>query len=269
MKTKIFFLTAIVFALAMNAQAQFTFNYWSMDGNALTSSTANSFLGTTNSYPLVFKTNNTMRMCINASGNVGFGTTTPYQKIHVVDGNILISRTHTRAPGSRNGVIAFGDSISTNCTLGSWAIEYVNTEDEGYGLNFWRPWTSCNDNHFNNALFLANTGNIGIGTNNPQSKLAVNGGILAKSVRVNTSSTYWPDYVFSPSYDLMSLKELETFVTNNQHLPGVPSANEIGETDQVDLGEMNTLLLQKVEELTLYIIDLQKQIDELKTVKEE
>ena len=67
----------------------------------------------------------------------------------------------------------------------------------------------------------------------------------------------------------MSLKELETFVTNNQHLPGVPSATEIGETDQMDLGEMNTLLLQKVEELTLYIINLQKQIDELKAVKEE
>lgn len=269
MKTKMFFLTAIVFALAMNAQAQFTFNYWSMDGNALTSSAANSFLGTTNSYPLVFKTNNTTQMCIATNGNVGFGTTSPYQKIHVVNGNILISRTHTRAPGSRNGVLAFGDSISANCTHGSWAIEYVNTEDEGYGLNFWRPWSSCNDYHFNNALFLANNGNIGIGTNHPQSKLAVNGGILAKSVRVNTSSTYWPDYVFSPGYDLMSLKELETFVTNNQHLPGVPSANEIGETDQVDLGEMNTLLLQKVEELTLYIIDLQKQIDELKAVKEE
>lgn len=265
MKTKVFsFLAAVLFAFVMNVQAQVSL-FWSVSGNALTS--ASSFLGTTNSYPLVFKTNNTMRMHIASTGNIGINTDDPKQMLHIYNGNILISAPQQRAPGSTNGSIMFGEYVDSNNLGGNWAIEY-NTDTPVHGLNFWRPWVTGHG-MCNYVLYLADNDNVGIGTNNPQAKLAVNGGILAKSVRVNTSSTYWPDYVFSPSYDLMSLKELEKFVTSNQHLPGVPSASEIGETDQMDLGEMNTLLLQKVEELTLYIIDLQKQIDELKAVKEE
>ena len=110
--------------------------------------------------------------------------------------------------------------------------------------------------------------NIGIGTNDPQAKLAVNGEILAKSVRVNTGSTYWPDYVFGNDYNLMSLRELEQYVNAHKHLPGIPSAQEVEERGNVDLGAMNALLLEKVEELTRYVIDLQNQIDELKNGKE-
>lgn len=161
----------------------------------------------------------------------------------------------------------FGEVVDSTNWGGNWAIEY-NTDTTVHGLNFWRPWIPGHG-MCNFALFLADNDNVGIGTCNPQAKLAVNGGILAKSVRVNTSSTYWPDYVFSQDYSLMNLRELEKYISNHQHLPGVPSAKEMGETNQMDLGEMNTLLLQKVEELTLYIIDLQKQIDELKGVKEE
>ena len=107
-----------------------------------------------------------------------------------------------------------------------------------------------------------------LGTNNPQAKLAVNGEILAKSVRVNTSNTYWPDYVFGDDYNLMSLRELEQYVNTYKHLPNIPSAHEIETQGDVDLGTMNALLLEKVEELTRYVIDLQKQIDELKKGKE-
>lgn len=117
-------------------------------------------------------------------------------------------------------------------------------------------------------MSIKESGNVGIGTNNPQAKLAVNGEILAKSVRVNTSSTYWPDYVFGNDYNLMSLRELEQYVKAYKHLPGIPSAQEVEEQGDVDLGAMNALLLEKVEELTRYVIDLQKQIDELKKGKE-
>lgn len=85
---------------------------------------------------------------------------------------------------------------------------------------------------------------------------------------MSTSSAYWPDYVFGTEYNLMSLKELEQYVNANKHLPGVPSAQEIEKKGDVDLGAMNTLLLEKVEELTRYVIDLQNQIDELKNGKE-
>ena len=96
----------------------------------------------------------------------------------------------------------------------------------------------------------------------------MNGEILAKSVRVNTNATYWPDYVFGDSYNLMSLKELERYVSTYKHLPGLPSAQEVENQGDVDLGAMNAILLEKVEELTRYVIDLQKQIDELKNGKE-
>lgn len=98
--------------------------------------------------------------------------------------------------------------------------------------------------------------------------MAVNGEILAKSVRVNTGSEYWPDYVFSSDYELMSLDDLENYIEDNKHLPGIISAEEVGSQGDVDLGEMNVKLLEKIEELTLYIINLQKQIDELKNIKE-
>jgi hypothetical protein len=73
----------------------------------------------------------------------------------------------------------------------------------------------------------------------------------------------WPDYVFAPDYVLPDLSEVEACIKASGHLPEVPSAAEV-EAEGVKVGEMNALLLKKVEELTLYIIELQKQIDELK-----
>ena len=87
------------------------------------------------------------------------------------------------------------------------------------------------------------------------------GNLRVKHLKVTL--TNWPDYVFGGSHQLMPLGELESFINCNKHLPGVPSAEEV-EKEGADLGEMNRVLMEKVEELTLYIIDLQKQIDELK-----
>ena len=239
---------------------------WSTSGNSVTSD--NKFLGTITNYPFSLKTNNTVRMYIDTNGNVGLNTTAPYQTLHIVDGNILITGSSTRGAGFQNGMILFGDTAYGDDHFGRWGIEYVSSEHEGYGLNFCRPW--CPNQVFgNHFLFLADSGNVGIGTKKPQAKLAVNGDILAKSIRVNTSSTYWPDYVFEDGYNLMSLSDLESYIAKNKHLPGIPSASEIDAKNEVDLGEMNALLLEKVEELTRYIIELQKQIDELKNGKEE
>ena len=206
-------------------------------------------------------------------GRVGIGTDQPAQMLHVVNGNILISRTSNmsnRAPDSYNGSLFFGADIDANTPCGRWGIEYIsdpNNPGYGEGLNFWQP-SGANQGTTNYRLFLADNGKIGIGTQFPQAELSVNGTILAKEVRVNTSSTYWPDYVFENEYKMMTLSELEKYVNEYKHLPGIPSASEVEESGSVDLGEMNTLLLQKVEELTKYIIDLQKQIDELKNRKE-
>lgn len=76
----------------------------------------------------------------------------------------------------------------------------------------------------------------------------------------------FPDYVFTKEYKRLSIYEYEKFITSNKHLPGLPSAKEVKENDGFEIGQMQTKLLEKVEEQALYIIDLQKQIDELKTL---
>lgn len=105
-------------------------------------------------------------------------------------------------------------------------------------------------------------GNVGIGTANPVSKLAVNGTITTKEVNVTIDPASWPDFVFTPEYKLESLKNISEYISKNNHLPGVPSENEIY-NNGVNLGEMNTILLQKIEELTLHIIELENRISEL------
>ncbi|WMI68290.1 fibronectin type III domain-containing protein [Mangrovimonas sp. YM274] len=111
------------------------------------------------------------------------------------------------------------------------------------------------------------TRNIGIGTTNTQGyRLAVAGNMIAEEVRVALQAS-WPDYVFDSSYRLPSLLEVETHIEENGHLINVPSASEV-EQQGIGLGEMNAILLQKIEELTLYIIQQEKRIQELeKTVK--
>lgn len=92
--------------------------------------------------------------------------------------------------------------------------------------------------------------------------LAVNGKAIAEEVRVELTGS-WPDYVFDASYNLMSLEQLKQEIETNKHLPGIPSAEQMEEQGGVDLGAMQTKLVEKVEELTLYILQLKAQNDKL------
>jgi hypothetical protein len=117
-------------------------------------------------------------------------------------------------------------------------------------------------------VLIANSAAISnlIGTTTAEN-FKVTGLLCAKEIRVKLSGApSWPDYVFAKDYNLLPLQEVEQFISENQHLPNVPSAAEV-EANGVELGEMNAILLKKIEEQMLYIIDLQKQIDELKTTK--
>lgn len=110
------------------------------------------------------------------------------------------------------------------------------------------------------SISYARKVSINTASNPGNYELIVNGKIKAKEVVVETG---WADYVFENGYNLKSLIEVESFIKVNKHLPEIPSAKEV-EANGVDLGEINMLLLKKVEELTLYIINQQKEIDALK-----
>ncbi|MCX6278571.1 MAG: hypothetical protein NT004_10785 [Bacteroidetes bacterium] len=111
-------------------------------------------------------------------------------------------------------------------------------------------------------------GKVGIGVIPPGSstyKLLVEGGIVARDLKV-TIQTPFPDFVFSENYPLKSLRDLESFIHENRRLPEMPSAEDITREQGFEVGEMQIKLVKKIEELTLYLIDQQKQIDELKSL---
>ena len=113
-------------------------------------------------------------------------------------------------------------------------------------------------------LVINEEGKVGIGIvnfDNHSAMLNVNGRIEAKRVKVSTSN--WPDYVFNKEYDMLSMEELEAYIQQNNRLPGVPEAREV-EENGVDLGEMQHVLLEKIEELSLYMIELKNENRQLK-----
>lgn len=131
------------------------------------------------------------------------------------------------------------------------------------------PWTA------NASDISFDTGNVGIGVTSPTEKLEVDGNTLIqgdleamKVVVTANPGGGWPDYVFEPEFKLRSLSEVEAFVKDNKHLPEVPSAKDVA-ANGIDLGSMDATLLKKVEELTLYMIEMDKQIQKLKEENKE
>ena len=111
----------------------------------------------------------------------------------------------------------------------------------------------------NSRLYIAPNGNVGINTTDPANALSVNGTVQAKEVLVNTN---WSDYVFAPDYHLRSLKDTAAYIEQNHHLPDIPSAAEVKQKG-VGVGEMESKLLAKIEELTLHMIQAEQRNQEL------
>lgn len=121
-------------------------------------------------------------------------------------------------------------------------------------------WEFYNSNENKTLLYIRQaTGNVGIGIADPKVRLAVNGDVLAKKVRIVPG--VWADFVFDSSYHLPSLQQVEQFIAQHKHLPDMPSAKEVSD-DDLELGQNQAKLLQKIEEMTLYLIAQEKVLKE-------
>lgn len=116
------------------------------------------------------------------------------------------------------------------------------------------------ENEEKNAVHITKDGRVGIGKKNPKDKLEVNGQIHAKSAKLDLKE--WADYVFEDGYNLVRLREIEKYINTYGHLPEVPTTAEVQENG-IELGQMNTLLLKKIEELTLHLIEKEHQVEKL------
>lgn len=193
-------------------------------------------------------------------GNVGIGIQSPQAMLHVA-GNIRLLSVNSlnqleilskgQTPGRR------GISL-TDDPDGAFNF-YINSNQNNSAFNF------IDGRYLTTLMAINKNGTVGIGTNQTDGyKLAVVGSIRATEVQIDHLDN-WYDCVFDQDYPLKSLEELKTFVDQNGHLPEVPSEEEVMDNG-ISIGEMNSILLRKIEELTLYTIRQQNEIDALKKI---
>ncbi|MBK1442513.1 hypothetical protein JHJ32_21115 [Parapedobacter sp. ISTM3] len=217
-----------------------------------------------------------------ATGNVGIGTTNPGYLLHLNAGANRKGITLS-SDGNTNAYsdLVFGVTTTTNIQSGTpdqWLISHRKdgyfsdnpsnqTSLEFYAVKKGGGYIAPLVFKSNGDIILASTknassANVLIGKTTQQNtsyKLDVNGKIRANEINVNTTGA---DFVFEPGYDLPLLSDVEAYVGNHRHLPGIPSAAEM-QREGMGLGDLNTRLLQKIEELVLYAIEQEKRINRL------
>jgi hypothetical protein len=195
-----------------------------------------------------------------SNGNVGIGEPNPRVPLHV-NGNIAASAavdpTNTYLQFERSGDQYIGARVGNAYSMNGYRGNLVFETNNGGGPQA-----------LSEGMRLTSEGNVAIGTTDPKGyKFAVAGNAIAEQMTVKLQAN-WPDYVFKRAYTLMPLADLKNYIDKNHHLPEIPSAAEI-QKDGLNLGEMNGLLVKKVEELTLYLIEKEKEIRDLQASQEE
>nr|WP_299067985.1 hypothetical protein [uncultured Allomuricauda sp.] len=196
-------------------------------------------------------------------GNVGIGMTNPNAPLEIQD-EIRVRLASNYIDKNVASIVPLGYSGPTGAM--NWSLRGVYQHSNGVNNNADGGDLDIIKSLDRNTILATKTdgtplGNVGIGTTSPDAKLAVNGNIHAKEVKVDLVG--WPDYVFEEEYNLPTLEEVEAHIAKKGHLQDIPSAKEV-EQNGVKLGEMNSKLLEKIEELMLYTIQQQKDIEKLK-----
>ncbi len=185
------------------------------------------------------------KLYVGTNGNVGIGTGSPLAKLDVAGAIRVVQNGAAISVDGDDPHIDFW----RNGAFRSWIGQYAN-----------EMYIASNDKLHIDADQIA-IGTVQSTADNY--KLTVTGKIICEELKVELTES-WPDYVFADHYALTPLHELKSFIDTNDHLPNIPKASDV-ERDGFEVGEMNRKLLEKVEELTLYVISLQEQIDQLKS----
>ncbi|MBB6332217.1 hypothetical protein HNP24_003209 [Chryseobacterium sediminis] len=263
MKTQLFSIALLV--------SSFTFaQSWNITGNSGTNS-SNNFIGTTDNQPLVLKSNNIEGVRIKSNGNVGIGTANPDAKLHIAQDNtnnqnLVLGKFSSSGPTGGTALV----SLTYNSTTAN--LE-VNSTYSGNGFRY----GTYGDFNIENEITAPDFGAINFITNKkvqlaikPNGNASLQGKLEAKELKVTLTPT--ADFVFDEKYDLPKLEEVEKHIREKKHLPEIASA-KVMEKEGVNVGEFQIKLLQKIEELTLYSIDQNKQIkqqsEQLKQLQDE
>jgi hypothetical protein len=202
-------------------------------------------------------------IAISAAGTVGLGTTAPQALFSLgpTSGKKLLVYD-----GGNASPVQAGFGIDMSGSARELSIFHSTSGSDG-DISFGKRLEGSGT--YTETMRITGSGSVGIGTvntNDANYKLFVETGIRSRKVKVD--ATTWPDYVFHTSYRLRPLNEVEKYIEQYHHLPDVASAEEI-KKNGIDVGENQAMLMKKIEELTLYVIEQDKQIKELESLKKE
>lgn len=207
---------------------------------------------------------------VKPSGQIGMGTTTPVGNLEISANTTDATDLHiTNTNAGGRAAVVFKEGSTTKAFLhyrGTASPSFANSvrlmTQSGTHADIYVGANGAHHVFISGGQNGVTTGHVGIGTTSPDEKLTVKGTVHAEEVKVELLTGSGPDYVFENDYQLPSLEEVKRYIDEHKHLPEVPSAKEM-EENGVKVGEMNMILLKKVEELTLYTIELERKNAEL------